>query len=568
MRYVKFTISNYRGIEGPLEINILKNSLIPIIGVNECGKTTILQALLAFDIYNDDMNYGGRHLKDIDNLYASAPKPAEIAAEIEIGKPEIKKALKRLLRLDKWKQSGSLKKYIYSRAPYVGSITIIRNLRTRKYAIHGISTFKDNELNEALSEEIIRKLPFILYFDDFQGSVPDRIEIQQKNSDESEWLAIFETLFKKTDPEFSIYNLPSKEERQRKSMLSKVKRKLNESLTNEWKNFRLDDSDALQISIEYEESNKNDAKRSYLKFDIVETDASGNEHYFFIRDRSKGFYWFFNFVMKLEFNPKVVANSDVDAIYILDEPGSYLHSLAQERLCKKLRQLSQNNCVIYCTHSHYLLNPEVIPLNSVKIAEKDRHGRISLVSIYDHHGSILDNRAAYQPLLDALQVRPFAVDIARDLIIITEGMIDYYLLEIFKNNLNYRVLPSVGETSIKYYISIMIAWRVPYKALWDNDDEGRQAFDDANNFFGEGGGDHLHLIPIANSRTKKRVIQDLIEGDDVKNIRTMLGLPNNTSIGKTISALFYSQEKDQIVDRFSEKTINNFNHLIASLGIS
>ena len=69
---------------------------------------------------------------------------------------------------------------------------------------------------------------------------------------------------------------------------------------------------------------------------MIEKDAKGDDHYFFVMDRSKGFYWFFNFVMKLEFNPKVVENSDVDAIYLLDEPGSYLHATAQSKLAAKV----------------------------------------------------------------------------------------------------------------------------------------------------------------------------------------------------------------------------------------
>ena len=53
MKYNKFTIRNYRAIEGPMEINIKKNKLVPLIGTNESGKTTILQAIFAFDYAND-----------------------------------------------------------------------------------------------------------------------------------------------------------------------------------------------------------------------------------------------------------------------------------------------------------------------------------------------------------------------------------------------------------------------------------------------------------------------------------------------------------------------------------
>jgi len=568
MKYKKFTIKNYRAIEGPLEIDVHKNSLIPIIGVNECGKTTILHALLTFDHFNDDLNRSGRHLQDVENLYTAAPKVPEIAAEIEITKEEIKKLLRSLSKNNENLSTAVLRRYQNVRAPLEDSIWIKRNLKTREYSLEGIKSFNNPKVNHALSNEIISKLPFILYFDDFQDSIPERIEIHDDESDESDWLAILDTLFSKTDSNYSVYNLASKEVRQRKTIISKVERKLNKTLIDEWRNFRLDDSNALEISIEYEEEEHGDSVRSYLKFDIVETDASGDKHYFFVRDRSKGFYWFFNFVMKLEFNPKVVETDGVEALYVLDEPGSYLHYLAQERLCIKLRQLSQNNHVIYCTHSHHLLNPEVIPLNLVRIAEKDGHGRISLVSIYEHQGTITDNRAAYQPLLDALQVRPFAVDIAQDMVVIVEGMMDYYLLELFKRDSKFRVLPSVGADSMKFYISVMIAWRVPYRALWDNDDRGRAALEDAIGDFGtEVSAGRFFLIPLPGNRSRKRVIQDLIDGNDVKSIRSQLELPANTGIHKTIASLFYSPDRLNILSSLSDKTRQNFDLLIKKLGV-
>src|SRR6266705_3385218 len=92
MRYTKFTIRDYRAITGPLVIDIGKKGLIPIIGINESGKTTILHALFAFDHYNDDLN-DGRHLEDINNLYQTSSPPATIEAEVEISRIEMREAL-------------------------------------------------------------------------------------------------------------------------------------------------------------------------------------------------------------------------------------------------------------------------------------------------------------------------------------------------------------------------------------------------------------------------------------------------------------------------------------------
>ena len=53
MKYRRFTITNYRAIKGPLGVDLHRTPLIPVIGINECGKTTILHAIVAFDFIND-----------------------------------------------------------------------------------------------------------------------------------------------------------------------------------------------------------------------------------------------------------------------------------------------------------------------------------------------------------------------------------------------------------------------------------------------------------------------------------------------------------------------------------
>ncbi len=83
MRYTSFTIKNYRAITGPLTIDLNKKSLLPIIGINESGKTTILQAIFAFDSFNDTLN-DGLHLSNTSNLYLTSSPPPLIEAQIEL----------------------------------------------------------------------------------------------------------------------------------------------------------------------------------------------------------------------------------------------------------------------------------------------------------------------------------------------------------------------------------------------------------------------------------------------------------------------------------------------------
>jgi hypothetical protein len=562
MKYRKFIIENYRAITKPIVIDVSNNVLIPIIGVNECGKTTILHAIFAFDYCNDELNNSGRHLQDTDNLYVTDPKPAVVSAEINISRSELLGCLR---DIDDVELSGSIQTY-RKRKGVPNPLKIRRNIKTLKYDIE-FRGFSNAGLNDALAREILRKLPYILFFDDFRDSVEEKVEIVARSDGEPEgWLSIFEQLFKRTDRNFSVFKLAGMEERQRKTVLAAVKRRLNETLTKEWQNFRLDKSDALQISIDFHQENGASASaRSYLKLDVIERDSHGAEHFFFISDRSKGFFWFFNFVMKLEFNPKVIQFHSTEAIYLLDEPGSYLHASAQSKLCKKLRQLSMTNTVIYCTHSHYLLDPEVIPLSSIRVAEKSLNGDVELLTIHEHPGTIVERRSAFQPVVDALQIKPFLLDLTDQFVILVEGICDFYAMEMFKAERTVKFLPSVGADSISYYISLMIAWRIEYRALWDNDSAGIKAKAKAESIFGEEEARGRFFDLSAASQSKAKILQDLFAGSDIAHIKKNLGLPAETGFEKMMASLFYSANRHGIVSSVSSVTKQAFEAVFATL---
>ena len=130
-------------------------------------------------------------------------------------------------------------------------LTIRRTIPTRKYTIP--SEYFGNEIvQDTLAQAMIGHLPYILYFDDFRDKIAERIEIPQTEvPSSSEWFDILQELFTHTDKSYSLYKLANMEVRQRKSVLSHVQRRLNETLTREWQSFRLDDRDALKINIEF-----------------------------------------------------------------------------------------------------------------------------------------------------------------------------------------------------------------------------------------------------------------------------------------------------------------------------
>ncbi len=571
MKYIDFTISNYKAIKSNLIVDVNKNSLIPIIGVNESGKTSVLWAIFCFDKHNDRLN-DGRHLLNAGNLSETTSRSVPfITARIKITLDELLEIIDYLEipQISVTQQDGSqiniddenftnelnLIKQNIRTSQWDGIINIKRNIQTLEYTFEDTIFSAVNVSKDLLLDALLACTPYILYFDDFRDTVDEKIEIVKE--EQSGWLQIMQQLFTKTESEYSVFDLSSEDDLIRQSILSDVSANLNKTLSKEWKKFTLDKGSKLNVCVEYTQEDG----REFLKLRITEK-IGGKDRYFGIRDRSKGFYWFFNFVMKLEFNPKKRSSYDRDTIYLLDEPGSYLHSSAQEKLCEKLVRLSRSNKVIYCTHSHHLLNPEIIPLNSIKIAQKGSSGRIDLINFSEYKNPKSTKRLAIQPIIDALQIKPFLMNLDYNKICITEGIYDYYTFEMYKEiqqNIDVKFMPSTGADSIKYFISIAIAWQLNYVALWDKDIEGITHLRKAEKFFGANQAKRFLTLQLGSK--EKVILQDLFDGKDLAYFSDELKAPKDSSFESIISLLFFNPQRNIILRNAPGKTKNNIENI-------
>lgn len=109
----------------------------------------------------------------------------------------------------------------------------------------------------------------------------------------------------------------------------------------------------------------------------------------------------------------------------------------------------------------------------------------------------------------------------------------------------------------------MIGFRINYKVLWDNDEEGIATKNKAITFFGEEQAkNRFFTLP---NKGSKRILQDLFHSDDWVLIKSELGLNKEVSFTKTIACLYFSNNKKSIVDKLSDKTKNNFAEVFGSL---
>ncbi|MFC6262419.1 AAA family ATPase [Flavobacterium panici] len=578
MRYKKFIIDGYRGISEITEINISKESLIPIIGKNESGKTTCLEAILAFD-YNNDNQYSGKHLENIENLYSTIELPIKISAEIEFehfsiiedvfqselesfkssyvpfvgGDFVLSEVDFELNKFSGWESVQMLQ--ILNEKQNENCLLIQRDLRTKKYSIEFLNSLIDVEANNSICEKIVRELPYTLYFDDFRDRLPEKIFItsDENHSSYSGWLPYIDEIFKVTKKDYSVYLLPNKNSSLRKSILKEVQNAFNKKLLEEWSKYQFEHNDNIHVEIDYVES----GDLPYLEFKIVEKvliDGNWEERFFDISDRSKGFYWYINFMIKLHYNSEKRDLNDKDTVYLLDEPGSYLHTYALNKLAEQLKNISVDNKVIYCTHSHNLLNPEFIPINSIRLAEK-KEGKISLKKL-DHKGIIRPQKnSAYQSIFDALEVRPPLLDFQYENIILVEGIYDYYAFTMFTGDkLSY--FPCVSASSMINQIPYMIFLGKKYLALWDNDNEGRERLKKAIETFGEIEGKKFLILESIDNKKNTRLEEYFNENE----MFSYSGLKNLTkpAFCKFVLDLYYKNDRASIIEKAFPLTKKNF----------
>jgi len=600
MKYLEFKIENYKGIIGPLIVKIdSKRSLIPLIGMNECGKTSVLKAILSFSYFNDSLSPSYKHLVDIENLYSLDVEnySPQISAKIELNKDEFvdileesvaefllayndkkvdsaKKKERDIFSPEYWKKRKRDECIEIENLHVIDVVRKINDTLPKAPRYHGtyeieecewINLFLNPKLPSPLKTEVYKRIasnlayhsPRILYFDDFQDNVANEIDITKNGY----WQSVLNVLFSKTNKSYSLETfLEIDDSRKRDSVLDAVNAYLNSVLTEEWKKLRTDtdNADILIIELRYHERIGKDEDGQEIPEKIIETRVVENRRHFNVNDRSKGFYWFFNFVMKLEFNPSADRESKEgqEILYLLDEPGSYLHAAAQMKLCEKLQKLSETSCIIYATHSHYLLNPAYIPINNVQVVKK-ADNQILMESVYKYsEGKNRDT--ALQPLLDALDVPKYIDRIVEgQKILVAEGITEYYAFMLFSDVQEITILPAAGASKAKNLVPFLIGFGGDFRVLWDNDRTGNNALRDAQKDYGDDVARcHFRQLPKESNE-----LEELITEEDWALIKNELQEVSHLDSDKKILLrdLFYFDRRGDIVEKVSQKTKDNFN---------
>ena len=355
-----------------------------------------------------------------------------------------------------------------------------------------------------------------------------------------------------------LLSMENDDENQLKICRNKIKEKVKYNIQKKFNKF-------------YEEENVQ--IKVLFKNDLIKILVKTNENTTNISDISNGLRWYLNLFID------ILANDikDTNVIFLLDEPGVYLHVNAQRELLRLFYDLCKNdNQVVYSTHSPYMIDSNNII--NIRAIEKDERGHTNIYNTaYDNKFNSVSKRETLSPLIQAIgaDLRFNIGPQAEKLNIVTEGITDYmyytamlYYFNIPEEKMPY-IIPAVGAGNVNVIVSVLIGWGCDFKVILDYDKAGfvecEKLVDNLNLeinkdiFF-------VNCKATYDNKDKEvykysQFVESLISDED-KSKFSISYLDNKTMAAKE----FYDKVKCKSV-HLSDETVNNFKKLFACMEV-
>lgn len=485
-----------------------------LVGMNESGKTSVLEALAKTHYFLDDesFRYNPTHdypRKEKKKLDKSGDNPNAVTCTYSISE-ELRSSINEELggavfnaeefeRTVKYKNNASIsgisidtehfwnsffKKYKISDSSIK---TSLKSISTHESLSETINSTEDEELVENLKsiEEFFPKtenwdnsikyyvyknwisphIPKFLYYDEYY-SLPSRISIEKLQSGhlESEELKTAKALFELADIDIDeLINADDFEDFIAELEATEVS--ITEDLFEYWyTNQNLEIQFKIDKIEQIQQPNNNRIVEHVLDIRVRNNHTKMSLP---LRNRSKGFNWFFSFLVWFK---KIQEDKDSSYILLLDEPGLNLHAAAQADLLRFIEDLSDNYQIAYTTHSPFMVDP--LYLHRVRTIVESKTGSKVSDSIQEKDPNTLF------PLQAAL-----GYDIAQNLFIsknnlLVEGVSDLIYLQVMDSilqengnkglNENITIVPTGGLDKVSTFVSLLRGSKLNIGCLLDS----------------------------------------------------------------------------------------------------
>jgi predicted ATP-dependent endonuclease of OLD family len=600
MKFVEFKIKNFKGIED-LTFNLDRSpnaNIFTLVGLNESGKTTLLEALNIFNPNEENLNslHSSENSKDENSFIPISKRDnfnetISIIVKISVEEEDYEKINKFAKENTNFKKIQKVNYLIYYRY-YSYENSQFVGLEKKWSGLNGILKddlynnyihISDKEYSKDNSElaNFVRKLiPSILYYPNFLFDFPSRIYLEfdeKPNAKDVFYLELIQDILNSLDNDTKIEKhilerIRSDDNSHKRSLdrlIQKMERKVSEVIFEAWNKVFKRKIQDTRIIIKYNLDGRNLA---FFEFEIESEDGI-----YLINERSLGFRWFFIFLLFTQFRP-FRKDCPKSIIYLFDEPASNLHQSAQRQLLKSFDNLTKDSKVIYTTHSHHLINPNW--LESTYVVKNEgfhldnpevfniKKTNIIIESYREFATKHPHNTAYFQPILDVLDYCPSDLENIPNCIFV-EGKNDFYILsyfnEIIFGNDRINLAPSTGSGNLDTLISLYMGWNKDFIILLDSDKAGIREKERYIEQFGIYLEDKIFLLKDIDITWDKKALEFLFKNDDAFKIQ-LESYPESNSFNKTH---FNRTIQENLINKsyfeFSEDTLESFERIIAFL---
>lgn len=524
MKLKKVEIHKYKSFESDQRFE-LNDGISVLVGMNESGKTATLEAIAKTNYFQADKqfkfnlthDYPRKGKKKIDK---SGENPNAITCTYEIPQwllDEISEDVGQ--NVLKSKEFSVTSKYKNSNKIFGGIITDLKKFISGKTKEFGISSnttneklekinslsefeslaasFKDENYlaafkilkpyfefnwetwNNPIEEYITRtylypNLPKFLYYDEY-FTLPSRISIEKLEKEDLE-----ENEYKTAKALFELADINTQEIIKADDFedfiaeLEATESIISEELFKYWKTNK-----NLQITFQIDKKEQKDPHNNLRIIEhILDIRVKSKGVSLPLKNRSKGFNWFFSFLVWFK---KIQEDNASNYILLLDEPGLNLHASAQADLLRFLEDLSKDYQILYTTHSPFMISSK--NLDRVRTVLETDKGSIISESIQEKDPNTLF------PLQAAL-----GYDIAQNLYVsdknlLVEGVSDLIILTSISGILetekrsflspNITIVPTGGLEKVATFISLLRGSKLEIACLLDSytDRKGKAKMD-------------------------------------------------------------------------------------------
>lgn len=538
MKYTRFLVKNFKGIkETHISLSSVAGaSVFAFVGLNESGKTTILEAIHSFapdkatgEILGSSDAVGVPFEARVPrHQIANFTGKVEVEATLATASEEIDEIIEQVkyevnLELD----PGCLEKeVVFNRSQHFVNgdfnksfFTLKNKLRVRK---DKRAKFREAELSELtkIRDIVFRHAPNIAYFPTFVFDFPDKIFLTDRGNEKDKFYrtvvqdildydnrgaTIEKDIVRRIREDELIVPFPQFlglwiSRRSEKDKIQQVMDRAGAAVTRlvfgRWNTIFREATSGKEIILDWdiEEGQKitpSGTKTTTSEHDVwVKFQIKDGTRRFEVNNRSLGFRWFFAFMLFTQF--RVARNNGKSILFLFDEPASNLHAAAQQKLIESFPEIAtKDHALIYTTHSHYMIEPKWLeqtyivtnradtPSNSVlQEASMDDESLDVKIQTYRSFVNEHPTSTSYlQPILDRLQVIPSKFDAMKDSVIV-EGKSDYYILRYAQKIIacdDLCLVPAFGADSIGPLVSLHKGWGLNYIFLLDGDKKGLEA---------------------------------------------------------------------------------------------